>query len=229
MSTFNTDKIYLTWRKDIDKRRHIIGILNRLDNNNYSFMYSEKNVAEANQQDGFTYYPAFNDTTKVYDNNVLDVFKRRLLNPQRRDYDDFLNYWGAGQYREDPFALLGLTGAKLLTDNFEFIAPHAELPAKFNTDVSWLNINSDYIVNSIRKLNNNEVEERISLELEPENPYDSKAVKVLFENERLGYIKSIHCENIYNAISANKDINVKIANIIKNGTIKEVLLRIKIN
>ncbi len=229
MCTFDTDKIYLTWRKDVDKRRHIVGILNRTQDNNYSFMYSEKNVINAVDEDGFTYYPAFNEIDKVYDENVLEVFKRRLLNPQRRDYDDFLNYWGAGQYKDDTFALLGLTGAKLLTDNFEFIAPHCEYPAKFNTDVSWLNIGSDYIVNSIRALSNDEVESKISLELEPDNLFDMKAVKVLFEDERLGYIKSIHCENIYNAISVDRNVNVKIANIIKNGTIKEVLLRINID
>lgn len=227
MCTLDTDKIYLTWRKDVDRPRHIIGILQR-DNNNYSFMYSEKNVAIAAQEDDFTYYPAFNDVNKVYTDNVLEVFKRRLLNPQRRDYDNFLNYWGAISYKDDTFSLLGLTGAKLLTDNFEFIAPHKEYPARFNTDVSWLNTKSQYIVDSIRQLSNKEVEDRISLELQPENSYDNKAVKVLFEKETLGYIKSIHCENVFDAISENKSVKLHVANITKNGTIKEVLLRINI-
>lgn len=227
MCTLNTNKIYLTWRKDIDKRRHIIGILNK-DNDNYSFMYSEENVAVAIKEDDFTYYPAFNEINKVYDENVLEVFKRRLLNPQRRDYDDFLNYWGAVNYKEDIFSLLGLTGAKLLTDNFEFIAPHSEVPAKFNTDVSWLNTKSDFIVNSIRNFSNEEIEKKLSLELEPDNEFDNKAVKVLYEDEKLGYIKSIHCENVFDAINAGKNIGVSVANIIKNGTVKEVLLRISI-
>ncbi len=227
MCTLDTDKIYLTWRKDVDRPRHIIGILQRADNN-YSFMYSEKNVSVAAQEDDFTYYPAFNEVDKVYTDNVLEVFKRRLLNPQRRDYDDFLNYWGAIGYKDDTFALLGLTGAKLLTDNFEFIAPHNEYPARFNTDVSWLNTKSQYVVDSIRKLSNIEVEEKISLEPEPDNSYDKKAVKVLFEKEILGYIKSIHCENIYDAITEGKIVKPQIANIIKNGTIKEILLRINI-
>lgn len=229
MCTFNTDKIYLTWRKDVFKPRHIIGILNKFDRDNYTFIYSEENVTKAVDEDGFTYYPAFNEIDKTYDTGVLEVFKRRLLNPQRRDYDDFLNYWGAANYKEDTFALLGLTGAKLLTDNFEFIAPHNENPAQFNTDVSWLNTQSEYIIHSIRNLPDEEVERRISLELEPENKYDSKAVKVLFENEKLGYLKSIHCENVFDAIKQNRNVDVKIANIIKNGTIKEVLLRININ
>ncbi len=228
MCTLDTDKIYLTWRKDVDRPRHIIGILQR-DNNNYSFMYSEKNVAIAAQEDDFTYYPAFNEINKVYTDNVLEIFKRRLLNPQRRDYEDFLNYWGAIGYKEDTFSLLGLTGAKLLTDNFEFIAPHEECPARFNTDVSWLNTKSKYVVDKIRQLTNKEIEERLSLKQEPENSYDDKAVKVLFEQELLGYLKSIHCENVFNAINKGKMVRTQVANIIKNGTIKEVLLRINID
>ena len=64
---------------------------------------------------------------------------------------------------------------------------------------------------------------------EQNNEYDKKAVKVLFENEKLGYIKSIHCDNVFDALTENRDVQVKVANIIKNGTIKEVLLRINID
>ena len=227
MCTLNTNKIYLTWRKDVDRPRHIVGILQR-DNDDYSFMYSEDAVSKAVQDDDFTYYPAFREIDEVYTENVLEVFKRRLLNPQRRDYDDFLNYWGAVEYKDDTFSLLALTGAKLLTDNFEFIAPHTEYPARFITDISWLNTKSQYLVDSIRNLSNKDVEDRLSLELDPNNEYDKKAVKVLFEREHLGFIKSIHCENVFNAIKEGKDVKVKIANIIKNGTIKEILLRIEI-
>ena len=122
-----------------------------------------------------------------------------------------------------------MTGEKLLTDNFEFIAPHNERPACFNTDVSWLNTSSEYVVHSIKSLTNEEVEKRITLMREPNNEYDKKAVKVLFENEKLGYIKSIHCDNVFDALTENRDVQVKVANIIKNGTIKEVLLRINID
>ena len=116
-----------------------------------------------------------------------------------------------------------------MTDKFEFIAPHNEIPAKFNTDVSWLNTKSENLVNAIRSLSNSEVEPFISLDLDENNLFDTKAVRVLFKNETLGYLKSIHCANVHDAIINNKDVKVKIANIIKNGTIKEVLLRIEIN
>ena len=227
MCTINTDVIYLTWRKDVDKVRRVIGLLKR-ESDNYTFEYLNDNVQRAIEEDGFSYYQPFLELKK-YENNVLEFFKRRLLNPQRRDYDDFLNYWGAINYKDDVFSLLGLTGAKLLTDNFEFIAPHKERPARFNTDVSWLNTSSEYVVNSIKSLTNEEVGKRITLVCEPNNEYDKKAVKVMFENEKLGYIKSIHCDNVFDALTENRVVQVKVANIIKNGTIKEVLLRINID
>lgn len=226
MCTINSDVIYLTWRKDVDKVRRIIGVLKK-NNGNYTFEYIRENVEKAIKEDQFSFYQPFSEFKK-YENNVLEYFKRRLLNPQRRDYDDFLNYWGAINYKDDIFSLLGLTGAKLLTDNFEFIAPHKELPASFYTDLSWLNTNSKYVVESIKALSNIEVEKCLTLITEPNNKYDKKAVKVLFDNEKLGYIKSIHCDNIYDALTQNKDVRVQVANIIKNGTIKEILLKIDI-
>ena len=228
MCTISTDVIYLTWRKDIKKERHIIGKLCR-NNGRYSFSYIQENIKYLNENGVFLPYPAFPELNEVYAENVLEIFGRRLLNPQRRDYEDFLTYWGANNYKNDTFALLGLTGAKLLTDNFEFIAPHTEIPASFNTDVSWLNTNSEYVVNEIRRLSNNEVEQKIKLVLDTNNEFDKKAVKVMFENEKLGFLKSIHCENVHDAIVSGKTVKTRIANIIKNGTIKEVLLRINID
>lgn len=228
MCTIDTDRIYLTWRKDIDKRRHVIGVLER-NGDAYTFEYIKENVEIAKKEDNFLYYEPFNNIEHKYSDNVLEFFKRRLLNPQRRDYEDFLNYWGAISYKNDTFSLLGLTGAKLLTDKFEFIAPHNELPAKFNTDISWLNTKSVGLVNQIKTLTFQEIEENISLVQEPDNSYDPKAVKVLFKGESLGYIKSIHCENIFDALNNNRKIKINIANIIKNGTIKEILLRVNID
>lgn len=227
MCTIDTNKIFLTWRKDVNKSRYIIGILSRQDDS-YSFEYIVDNVKIAQKKENFSFYQPFQDINKIYNENVLDFFKRRLLNPQRRDYEDFLNYWGALEYKDDVFSLLGLTGAKLLTDNFEFIAPHKEIPAKFNTEISWLNTKSQTLVDTIRAMTKEEVEKKLSLKPEPDNSFDNKAVQVLFDNEKLGYIKSIHCENVFDAILSNKQIDLKVANIIKNGTIKEVLLKISI-
>ena len=92
MCTINTNVIYLTWRKDINKVRHIIGELKYI-NGKYTFAYIKENVNKAKEDDNFINYPAFIEIDEIYTENVLEIFNRRLLNPQRRDYDSFLNYW----------------------------------------------------------------------------------------------------------------------------------------
>ncbi len=227
MCTFKTDKIYLTWKKNFDSSRRIIAILEK-DDDSYKFYYLKENLDMAIKE-GFQYYPAFQDLNEIYTNNVLDIFQRRLLNPARRDYEDFLSYWEANDYKNDIFALLGLTGAKLLTDNFEFIAPHEEIPARFLTNVSRINIADKSVIDEAKTLTNKELQERLSLIQDKNNPHDYKAIKVLFDSKFLGFIKSIHCKNIYDAFEAKCDLSLEVKNVIKNGTIKEILLKICIN
>lgn len=227
MCTFDTDRIYLTWKKGVDEKRHIIGMLKK-ENDNYSFLYLQENLDTA-KKDGFLNYPAFDDVNKKYTENVLEVFSRRLINPTRPDYDKFLSYWCAMEYKGNIFALLGLTGAKLLTDNFEFIAPHAEVPAVFYTNMSWLSKSTDVVREEVRASDLYEVNKHLSLQIDENNDYDTNAVEILYKQQKLGYLKSIHCENVAAALRAGKSVSVGVKNIIRNGTIKEILLRINIS
>lgn len=227
MCTFDTNKIYLTWKKTFESSRRIVAILEKKENS-YKFYYIKENI-ELAKKEGFQYYPAFQDLDKIYTENVLENFQRRLLNPARRDYKDFLSYWEANDYEDNIFALLGLTGAKLLTDNFEFIAPHDEMPARFLTNVSRINLSDKNVVDEAKTLSNSELQKRLSLVQDKTNSYDNKAIKVLFDKNTLGFIKSIHCHNIYNALEQQKQVSFEVKNVIKNGTIKEILLKININ
>lgn len=228
MCTFDTDKIYLTWKKGVDDKRHIIGVLKK-ENDNYSFSYLQESLETA-KKDGFLNYPAFDDVTKSYNENVLEVFNRRLINPTRADYDKFLSYWCAMEYKGNIFALLGLTGAKLLTDNFEFIAPHTEIPAVFYTNISWLSAAKDEVKEEVRAISNfDEINPHLTLMLDAENSHHKNAVVVLYKQQKLGYLKSIHCDNVADALRAGKNASVGVKNIIRNGTIKEILLKINID
>jgi|GEM_PF-243061 len=228
MCTFNTDKIYLTWRKGAGYLKHIVGVLYKHENNGFYFRYFDKDSLDKAKQDGFLNYPSFPDYEEIYQ-DALEVFKRRLPNPTRHDYDDFLDYWCAKDYKDDYFALLGLTGAKLQTDNFEVIAPHYEVPAVFYTELAGLHhINEDALL-ALREWNINENNDLMYLNAEPDNQLDDSAVKVFYKDFHVGYIKIIHNYNISKAINENLNTKTTVKNIIKNGMIKEVLLRIEIN
>lgn len=228
MCTFDTDRIYLTWKKGVDLKRHIIGVLKK-EHDSYSFSYIQENLHAA-KNDGFLNYPAFDKLDQIYNENVLEVFNRRLINPTRPDYDKFLSYWSAMEYKGNVFALLGLTGAKLLTDNFEFIAPHTEVPAVFYSNISWLSKSKDEIKEEVRTTNDfAEISKHLILKLDSGNDYDPNAVEVLYKQNTLGYLKSIHCENVSNALKNGRNATVSVKNIIRNGSIKEILLRINVD
>lgn len=225
MCTFDTDKIYLSWRQSRGKRRFIVGELFK-ENDNYFFKYCSEEILEKAKAQGFSNYPAFPDLERIYDKDVLNTFTRRLVNPARSDYDKFLKYWCAENYKDNLFAVLGLTGAKLQTDNFEFIAPHYEVPAMFYTELAGLHYSDENLLTEIKAETNYK---EIILKAEPENQYDRNAVKVLYNGQDLGYIKVIHSECVFKALGKNLKSNAKIQKIIKNGSIKELLLEIKIS
>jgi len=224
MCTFNTDKIYLIWRKGAGSSRHVIGVLYKDENNTFSFKYFDKEILEKAKKDGFLNYPSFPKDNEIH-KDVLEVFKRRLPNPTRRDYDDFLDYWCAKEFKNDNFALLGLTGAKLQTDNFEFIAPHYEVPAVFYTEIAGLHHINEEALNVLREL---ECNNNVNLKTDPDNKFDKNAVKVFYRDQHAGYIKAIHCASISKALKNNLNVKATIKNIIKNGIIKEILLKIEI-
>ena len=229
MCTFETDKIYLTWRKGTGFLRHVVGVLCKNENNQYVFKYLDKENLTKAEFDGFTYYPAFENIERTYEQDVLEIFSRRLIDPNRRDYDKFLNYWCAEEYKGNNFAILGLTGAKLQTDNFEFIAPHYEIPAIFYTELTWLQKGDADIQEKFKNEDKHENSGKITVQAEPDNEVDPKAVEVLYEDKRLGYIKSIHCDCIADALNNNYQVKVGVADKVKNGQLKNVLLRIEIN
>ncbi len=226
MCTFDTDKIYLSWRQSQGKRRFIVGELYK-ENDNYFFKYCSEKL-EIAKAEGFDNYPAFPDTSRIYENDVLNTFSRRLINPARSDYEKFLKYWCAENFKNNNFVILGLTGARLQTDNFEFIAPHYEVPAAFRTELAGLHHTDENLLLEIKNTNPTEYG-KITLESEPENKYDSNAVKVLYNGKSLGYIKVIHSESVFNSIQKGFKAEAEIKNIIKNGFIKEILLEVRIS
>ena len=86
------------------------------------FHYIKAGVKKA-QEEGFTPYVDFPDTTKVYTEKVLDVFGQRLIKTERSDIQKYLDFWNISkEYQNDKFYLLAYTQGMLSTDNFEFLA-----------------------------------------------------------------------------------------------------------
>ena len=84
--------IYLSWRKGKGSRRKIVGLIKKNATSGVRFSYLQKGVLEA-QKEGFTPYTDFPDTTKVYSENVLEIFGQRLIKTERPDINKYLDFW----------------------------------------------------------------------------------------------------------------------------------------
>ena len=114
--------IYLSWRQGIGKGRHIVGVLKKNANDGIRFSYFLKGVEEA-KQEGFTPYTEFPDVTKIYTENVIEIFGQRITKSDRSDISEFLEFWEIDpEYKDNKFYLLAHTQGLNPTDNFEFLA-----------------------------------------------------------------------------------------------------------
>ena len=87
--------------------------------NTEDFKYILENVKEA-QKDGFELLVAFPQINATYENpHLFAVFGARLPDKRRPEIDKILEEYGMTEY--DEFELLKRSGAKLPTDNYEFV------------------------------------------------------------------------------------------------------------
>lgn len=196
------NKIFLSWRLGKTFSRIMVGTIDSTPSGAV-FSYIREGVEEA-KKFGFNGYPGFSLDQMEYKQNVLDFFSKRLINMERTDTKELLDFWEINPiYKSDILYMLAMTQGKMQTDSFEFLASF--MPANgvcFVTDIAGLNF---------RNFDLGQIKEGsiLSFEREPNNIKDNKAVKVLFKGEVLGYIKRGHNEFFYGEISDRIKLCVK--------------------
>ncbi|RYG00049.1 MAG: hypothetical protein EOO07_35970 [Chitinophagaceae bacterium] len=210
--------IYLSWREGQGKRRHIVGVIKKNVTSGVRFLYFSKNVETA-KQDGFSPYTEFPDVDKVYTDKVLEVFGQRIIKSERSDISDFLDFWEIDpKYIDDKYYLLAHTQGLSPSDNFEFLADyHPVKNLRFLTDIASLTTSS-LPANTVKP------GDKLTYILEPENPFDDKAVKVFHGDIFIGYIKKIHSRVFYKLKTSRLKLVVKAVE--QNGVIKRIFLKV---
>lgn len=212
------DKIFVTWRKGISSRRHVIGVLQKTPEGKNVFNY-ESNVRHLQETEGFLPYTEFQDINKEYNGNVAEIFGQRLTNIDRPDVGAFFKFWEVDESQaNDKFYLLGKTQGLVPTDNFEFLADY-----KLSTNTHFL---TELASLSQLKLPKGtlKVGDVLSFEKEPNNINDEYAVKA-FKNETfVGYIKKIHSKVFYQ--DGAEKLKVVVKAIDQNGIIKRVFIKV---
>ena len=112
------DLVYLVWTDVNTGNKYKIAELYKKDEKFY-FKYILDNVKEA-QKNGFTLLIAFPQINATYENpHLFAVFGARLPDKRRPEIKEILETYGMTEY--DEFELLKRSGAKLPTDNYEFV------------------------------------------------------------------------------------------------------------
>ena len=112
------DLIYLVWTDVNTGNKYKVAELYK-ENGIYYFEYILENVKKA-QKVGFELLVAFPQINALYDNPQLFAnFAARLPEPTRPEIKEILATYGMTEY--DEFELLKRSGAKLPTDNYEFV------------------------------------------------------------------------------------------------------------
>lgn len=206
-------KLLLTWQSsDASHRtRYVVGELNRIDNEvSLTYLPNTADFRKA-QNKGFESYPAFQDINKTH-HNVLDAFMRRLP-PRTRG--DFAQYMECLRLKPDmqlsDFALLGYSGAKLLSDGFSIIHPFNNVsgPCELLLEASgfsYLQKNHDDL----------KVNDTASFKKEFNEATQEDAIRIIVNEKHIGYVNRGLLPTFTNWISNNRISGAWIEKI--NGT-----------
>ena len=112
------DLVYLVWTDIKTGNKYKVATLYK-ENETYYFKYILDNVKEA-QKYGFELLVAFPQINATCENpHLFAVFGARLPDKRRPEIKEILSTYGMIEY--DEFELLKRSGAKLPTDNYEFV------------------------------------------------------------------------------------------------------------
>lgn len=210
--------IHLIWRPGKGSRRISVGTIKKSASEGIRFQYNENGVEKA-KEFGFVHYEGFPDTSKdkIYNENVIEIFGQRLMRSERPDLQDFYDFWNIDlSKKEDKYYMLAFTQGLLPTDNFEFLANFNPVDnLSFVTEITNLSeaqIPSDKI----------SIGDVLRYELEPNNLYDKKAVRVFKGELYLGHIKLIHCKVFH---KTNRQFKLIVQGVEKNGVLKRIFIK----
>lgn len=202
-------EMWLIWKNPKERRRYKVGSLT-FDENSYKFSYTNPELNEAIEA-GFRSFPGFDNVNETYVNTELFAnIETRLPNPGREDYLEILNSYNL-EKSSTKLEILAATKGRLITDNYEFVPAFDENKVEF--DVAGTRHSKD--IDKCKEII--EVNDKLLLELEPENVSDKNAVKVLIakngEKYELGYVPRYYSKELSNMLKNKVDYSAMIQSI----------------
>jgi len=180
-------RLLLSWQpKDSQHRqRMLVAELRQNKNDNADLIYCTQSQDFLNAQKiGFPGYPGLGTDVAIHE-NILTPFIKRLPPRTREDFGRFLEALRIKSDSEiSDFALLGYSGAKLPDDDFTVIHSFENASPPFEFMLSVQGYQHYEKLLPFKPL----IDMSATFEPEPDNPYDTQAIKVIINGVMAGYV-----------------------------------------
>lgn len=210
------EKLLLSWQTSQLRRnrgRMFVAELIRNENDADLLYLFDSDEFRSAQSLGFKEYPGFTSNQQKYE-NVLFAFMKRLPPRSRGDFGKYLDSLRIRKESKiSDFALLGYSGAKLPDDDFTIIHTFGKAipPFEFLLHVQGYRYYMERLpFNSIK------LGQIATFQAEPENEFDTKAIKIIIGGIHAGYICHGLTESFHKWFEMNYKIEASIEK--KNGT-----------
>jgi hypothetical protein len=195
------NSLFLSWRQP-GNRWWPVGLLSH-DAEGYVFSYTEGVYAAARA--GFRPLSAFPDFDQVYRSSTLfPIFQNRLPPRSRPDYGEFVEWLDLPRDERNLILLLARSGGQRETDMFEvFAGPEPQPDGRYRSTffLHGLRHRGPEAEREVARL---EVGDELTLEEEPDNPVDPRAIRVLAKvnGVHIGFVPRYLCTDAHTVVAA---------------------------
>jgi hypothetical protein len=212
--------IFVTWRSSPGERRVSIGVIKKSATQGVTFHYNEKDLAIAEAQ-GFNVLENFPEKNKVYRENVIEKFGERIIKSERKDNDNFYQFWEIDTSRlDDMYYMLAMTQGLLATDNLEFLADfNPNKNTSIVSDVAGLS-KIDFDISSVKEGT------VVDFRFDADNIIDTKAIELLIDGTVVGYVKQFHNRVFQKLKKLKIRPRIVVKKVISNNQKKKIFIKI---
>jgi hypothetical protein len=221
------EKLLLSWQPQPTKGRGRMFVAELIRNGNDAnlvYLLDSKEFKKAKSL-GFEKYTGFPIEQRVYE-NVLSIFMKRLPPRSRGDFGKYL--YSLRIHKDaviSDFALLGYSGAKLPDDDFTIVHTFENATPPFEL---LLHIQGYRYYTSQLPLSCINQEQEAIFQPEPENEFDSRAIKIIINEIRAGYVCRGLSESFHRWFGEGYKINASVERINGSENKPEIYLYVSV-
>lgn len=199
---FEPSRLLLTWLQPIAdgviRNRRVVAELRR--ENDVVALHYLKNTPdyELAVKEGFSGFPAFDNTETDHSIGVEDAFMRRLPPKKREDYVVFLaQHHLPSDFKGSNFALLGLTGARLPSDSFELCPDLTSAEAPIDVLIEVAGFRHHGLKAGVKA----QVGDSVTFVPHTDNAHDVDAVGIFLGDHKIGHVNRALCSGMKRLMS----------------------------